>query len=134
MVISLVFAWGFGIFSLSGFAFWLRDWRTLQLAISVPNFAMCLIAFWYVHVYEMYYVYYVILVIVILFYIIYIIILLYERAMGNYADNIEQLKSELSSFVRFLVETSMFFANLGRLKILELYFINSILSILAVCI
>ncbi|XP_067936765.1 solute carrier family 22 member 21-like [Watersipora subatra] len=46
VVIGLVYSWGIGICLLSLFAYFIRDWRTLHMAVSLPNFVLCPLAFW----------------------------------------------------------------------------------------
>lgn len=47
MLIAVVFSWGSGIVALSGFGYWLRNWKYLQLAISIPPIVLAPLVYWY---------------------------------------------------------------------------------------
>lgn len=48
MLIALIYSWSAGILLLSAVGYWIRDWRNLQMAVSVPCFLLCVLAYWYV--------------------------------------------------------------------------------------
>ncbi|KAF6027814.1 hypothetical protein EB796_013882 [Bugula neritina] len=46
ILMGMIFAWGTGIVALSPFGYLIRDWRTLQMAISVPSFIFLIAGYW----------------------------------------------------------------------------------------